>query len=187
LDAMGRGLGLGTLRVLLLPLALASLNAQSAGEEFFEQKIRPVLAEKCYLCHSSQIKTPMGALLLDTRSGVRQGGASGPVIVPGKPEDSLLLRALRYDSKLKMPPTGKLPDAVIADFEQWIAAGAPDPRADAAAAGNLSRRLVDEKEIAKGREWWAFQPFRELRAPRAGKWAPPKLIPSSLRGCPNGS
>src|SRR5215204_6278160 len=99
-------------------------SAQSVGDEFFEKKIRPILANNCYACHSSKLKTPMGGLVLDSKAGLLKGGDSGPAIVPGKPTESLLLRALSYnDLNLKMPPTGKLPDVVIADFEQWIAAG----------------------------------------------------------------
>ena len=96
---------------------------------FFESKIRPVLATKCYGCHSSKLPAPMGSLTLDSKAGVLKGGATGPVIVPGKPAESRLFKALRFtDPHLQMPPSGKLPDAVIADFEQWIAAGAADPR-----------------------------------------------------------
>jgi hypothetical protein len=73
--------------MLVLPI-VGSLSAQTAGDEFFEKKIRPVLAEKCYGCHSSKLKSPMAALTLDTKAGIRQGGASGPAIVPGKPAES---------------------------------------------------------------------------------------------------
>ena len=140
-------------RALWLVLPVVSLAAQSNGNDLFESKIRPVLAEKCYGCHSSNLKKPMGGLVLDTKAGMRQ------VIVPGKPDESLLLRALHYtDTRLKMPPTGKLPDAVIADFEHWILAGAADPRVDAGTAVK-GPRVVDEREIAKGRQWWAFQPL----------------------------
>ncbi len=100
--------------------------------EFFESKIRPVLAKNCYMCHSKQAKSSRGGLVVDTRDAIRAGGDSGPAIVPAKPEESRLLKALRYDGKLQMPPMGKLPDAVIADFEKWIAMGAPDPREGAA-------------------------------------------------------
>lgn len=158
-------------------LIVAPLRAQSPSDEFFEKKIRPVLSEKCFGCHSSKLKTPMGGLVLDTWAGTRQGGSSGPAIVAGKPAESLLLRALRYDdSRLKMPPTGKLPDDVIASFEEWISAGAVDPRVDSA-AGAPVRRIVDEKELAKGRQWWAFQPLRVLKAPRTAQssWPRTKL------------
>ncbi|HEX3601295.1 MAG TPA: PSD1 and planctomycete cytochrome C domain-containing protein, partial [Lacipirellulaceae bacterium] len=99
------------------------------GAEFFEAHIRPVLVEKCYSCHSSNAKKLKGDLRLDSAAMVRKGGESGPVIVPGKPADSPLISALKYESN-EMPPGGKLPDAVIADFEKWVAMGAPDPRVD---------------------------------------------------------
>ncbi|MEJ7608547.1 MAG: c-type cytochrome domain-containing protein [Bryobacteraceae bacterium] len=98
----------------------------------FESKIRPVLAAKCFSCHSVKLKAPMGGLVLDTKSGMAVGGANGVVIVAGKPMESRLLSALRFtDPHLQMPPTGKLPDAAIADFEEWITTGAPDPRTSA--------------------------------------------------------
>jgi uncharacterized protein DUF1553/uncharacterized protein DUF1549/cytochrome c len=133
------------------------------GVELFEKKIRPVLAEKCYTCHASSLKAPMGGLVLDTNVGLRKGGADGPVVVAGKPAESLLLRALRYtDRKLQMPPSGKLPDMVIADFERWIAAGAPDPRQDVTAA---SPAPLKGMSLEDGRKWWAFQPVHEIPAP----------------------
>ncbi len=137
-------------------------SAQSVGDEFFEKKIRPVLAANCYACHSSKLKSPLGGLVLDTRSGLRKGGDSGAVIVPGKPAESLLLRAMRYnDPRLKMPPTSKLSDAVIADFDQWIAAGAPDPRIETVPVAAKPRGI----DFDKGRQWWAFQPVREQTVP----------------------
>src|SRR3954447_14915870 len=110
------------------------LSAQTpAGTEFFEKEIRPVFADKCYGCHSSKLKSPMGGLVLDTKSGLKKGGNGGPVLVPGDPVASRLLQALTYkQTELRMPPTGKLPDEKIAAFEKWIAAGAPDPREETA-------------------------------------------------------
>jgi cytochrome c553 len=159
-------------KLTLVWLALAFLvagrmHAQavlSSGDELFEKKIRPVLADNCYACHSSKMKKPMGGLVLDTKDGLLKGGVSGAAIVPGKPAESLLMRVMRYgDPMLKMPPAGKLPDAVIADFEQWIAAGAHDPRSDAVAAtAPATPRGID---FDKGRQWWAFQPVKEIAAP----------------------
>ena len=100
---------------------------------FFESKIRPALARHCYGCHSAEAKTAMGGLRLDSRDGVLRGGNRGEAIVPGSVADSLLLEALSYESELKMPPTGKLSEQVIADFRQWIESGAPDPRVQAVA------------------------------------------------------
>lgn len=93
-----------------------------------------MLTEKCFGCHSSALRAPMSGLTLDTKAGLLKGGANGPVIVPGKPTESRLLKALSYtDPDLQMPPTGKLADSLIADFERWIAGGAPDSRAASAA------------------------------------------------------
>src|SRR5438045_8113649 len=93
----------------LFAVIISPLIAQNTGAELFEKSIRPVLATKCYACHSSAGKTPMGGLALDTKAGLRKGGASSAVIVPGDPAASRLIRALSYtDQQLKMPPTGKL-------------------------------------------------------------------------------
>ncbi len=158
-----------------LAIAAERMSAQSAqtlGDDFFEKKIRPVLAANCYACHSSKMKAPMGGLVLDTKSGLLKGGDSGPVIVSGKPAESLLLRALRYnDPVLKMPPTNKLADTVIADFEQWIAAGAPDPRTETVSTITAPKRGID---FEKGRQWWAFQPVREQAAPTVQQTAWPR-------------
>jgi Protein of unknown function (DUF1553)/Protein of unknown function (DUF1549)/Planctomycete cytochrome C len=136
------------------------------GGELFEKKIRPVLVANCYACHASNLKAPMGGLVLDTNAGLRKGGATGPVVIAGKPAESRLLRALRYsDPNLQMPPSGKLPDSVIADFEEWIAAGAPDPRKDVAAGENPAP--LKGMSIEEGRKWWAFQPVKEMPAPAA--------------------
>ena len=127
--------------------------AQDTRFEFFEKKIRPVLIDQCYSCHSRQAGKERGGLLLDSRDALRRGGDSGPALVPGKPADSLLIKALKHTGTLKRPKNGKLADAVIADFERWIEIGAPDPR--------------DEKAIAKGVDWdaarkhWAYQPLKK--------------------------
>ena len=90
-----------------------------------------MLAAKCYACHNSKMKEPKGYLTLDSREGVMKGGTLGPALVPGKPADSKLIHAMKYaDPHLQMPPSGKLADEVIADFEAWIAGGAPDPRVE---------------------------------------------------------
>ena len=131
----------------------ATATAEQAA--FFETKIRPVLATQCYSCHSTKTEKLKGGLLLDTRDGLRAGGDSGASIVPGAPEKSLLIKALRHTDGLKMPPTQKLPAAVIADFEQWVRLGAPDPRGDAAGSGKKANdRSIN---IEKGRQFWAFQ------------------------------
>src|SRR5215472_2188411 len=151
-------------RFLLASLAF-SLAAQP-NNDFFESKIRPVLVTSCYGCHSSKLQSPMGGLVLDTKAGLLKGGSDGSVVVPGKPAQSRLLQALRYSNpNLQMPPTGKLPEQVIGDFEQWIAAGAPDPREDPAAAVTQTPALLKGMPIEEGRKWWAFQPVHVMPAP----------------------
>src|SRR5205809_510714 len=102
--------------------SLSGAEPPRAQVEFFEAKVRPVLVEHCYKCHSAQAAKLKGGLRLDTRDGLRTGGDSGPAVVPGDPARSLLLKALRYDG-VEMPPGGKLPEAVIADFQTWILHG----------------------------------------------------------------
>jgi hypothetical protein len=130
----------------------------AAGVAFFEQKIRPVLAKECYACHSAGAKKLKGGLLLDTREGVLAGGDTGPAIVPGKPDESLLLEALRHDG-IEMPPKSKLPDPVIADFARWVEIGAPDPRIGKAAP---ARAGID---LEAGRAFWSYQPPRRHTPP----------------------
>ncbi|WP_395737308.1 DUF1553 domain-containing protein [Prosthecobacter sp.] len=139
---------------------------------FFEKKIRPVLAEKCYKCHAENAEKIKGGLVLDSREGIRRGGDSGPAIVPGDLEKSLLVESLRYTNKdLQMPPEksgGRLPDSVIADFEQWVRMGAPDPREGKAAV------VKSEWDTEKARRHWAFQPVRQPTVPSVKDTAWPK-------------
>jgi hypothetical protein len=133
--------------------------------EFFENKIRPVLVQHCYECHSAKSAKVKGGLLLDTREGLRAGGDSGPVVVPGKPGESLLVKLLKQD-KGQMPPKQKLADNVIADFEKWVAMGAPDPRGGGAAYKRLS------PEEAK--EFWSLKPIASPPAPKVKDTAWPR-------------
>lgn len=131
---------------------------EQADLDFFESKIRPVLIEHCYSCHAADAKIIRGGLLLDSREGLLEGGDSGPAVVPGEAEKSLLLSALKHDS-FEMPPDRKLPDAVIADFEHWITRGAVDPRDK----GNAEAPRGVDFEAAKSH--WAFQPVRRTEPP----------------------
>ncbi len=150
-------------KAILLPLALAAVlgpwpghAADDEGVRFFEQKIRPVLVQHCYSCHSVEArdnKKLQAELYLDSAAGIAAGGESGAALVKGKPADSLLLKALRYDG-LEMPPAGKLAGEVIADFARWIEMGAPDPR-----QGDSPIKAPREIDVAQGRTWWAFQPL----------------------------
>jgi hypothetical protein len=132
--------------------------------EFFESKVRPVLVQKCYGCHNSKMKTPLGGLRLDTKDGLLRGGDSGAAVVPGDPERSRLIQAVTYRHELKMPPSGKLADEQIADLAAWIKMGAPDPRVDTAPAPTASQTAID---WTKAREFWAFQPVKRPAVPVA--------------------
>jgi hypothetical protein len=118
---------------------------------FFEQKIRPLLAEHCYDCHSAQAKKLKGNLCLDTKAGWEKGGDSGePALRPGQPEESLLIQSVRHDDPdAAMPPKKpRLPDAAIADLVTWVKMGAPDPRQAGAAAASEAK--LAEKGLGFG-------------------------------------
>jgi len=140
----------------LLAATPASLDA--AGVEMFEKHIRPIFVENCYKCHSSEAEKVKGGLLLDTREGILKGGETGPAIVPGNPEKSLLIKAVRYtDENLQMPPKNKkLSPEQIADLEAWVKMGAPDPRT---ASQVSSRKTLDPSRH------WAFQPVKMPSVP----------------------
>jgi mono/diheme cytochrome c family protein len=143
--------------------AAPAVAADKAGEvEFFETKVRPVLVEHCLSCHGE--KKQSGGLRLDSKAAVLKGGENGPALVPGKASESLLVKAIRHDGELKMPPKGgKLPPAVVADVVKWIDTGAADPR-DGSAAGAV--------DWSKAREFWAFRPVVKPAVP-AGPEANP--------------
>jgi len=137
--------------------ALAAKAAEApVDSQFFETKIRPVLVESCYKCHSAESERLKGGLYLDTREGMLKGGDSGPAIVPGDPDKSRLITALRYkDEQLQMPPKEPLPTEVVANFEKWVKAGAPDPRVAKIA-----------KVSASATNHWAFQAIKEHAVPK---------------------
>jgi len=157
-DATRFGLG-ALLGFACLAARAAEPALEPAAVDFFETKIRPVLAEHCYACHSQRAEKLKGGLYLDTRDGVLKGGDNGPAILPGNPDQSLLVKAVRYkDDHLQMPPKDKkLPAEQIADLEEWVRMGAPDPRTGANAA-------LAERE-AQLRDHWAFQPIRQPALP----------------------
>lgn len=126
--------------------------------EFFESRIRPVLVEHCYSCHSADAKDVKGGLLLDSRQGIMLGGDSGPALVAGDAKSSLILDAMRHES-LEMPPDRKLPDNVINDFATWIQDGAVDPR-----DGEVVRRKA-AIDLEKGRQFWSFRPVQRPPIP----------------------
>jgi hypothetical protein len=152
--------------ILLLLAVLAftvPTRAQDPGIEFFEKKIRPLLVSHCYECHSADAKKVRGGLLLDSRDGLRKGGESGPALVPGHPEKSLLIKAVRYDDdEFKMPPKGKLPAAAIADLETWVKMGAPDPRDKATI---VKAAPSWDEVVATRKKWWSLQPVGKPAIP----------------------
>ncbi|MCB1087314.1 MAG: PSD1 domain-containing protein [Verrucomicrobiae bacterium] len=149
-----------------------SLSAQSdpelSGEQidFFESKIRPVLVEQCYQCHSTEADKVKGGLLLDSREASLRGGDNGHAVVPGNLDQSLLITAIRYqDSDLEMPPKKKLADHVIADFEKWISMGAPDPREEQKSEAKVMEKYSSTIDVEKGRGFWAYQKPRKSELP----------------------
>ncbi len=145
---------------------------------FFERKIRPVLAQQCYECHSVQAKKIKGGLKLDTREDTLRGGENGPAVVPGKLDESLLIGAIRYaDKDTQMPPKKQLPASVVADFEAWVKMGAPDPRSGGSVADAEQAKASWKKReinIEEGRKFWAFQPPKKSTPPAVKNAAWPK-------------
>ena len=170
-----RGRLSGALSV-VLPLAGFLVSPRLEAEplsaeqiEFFESKVRPLLAKNCYQCHSAKAKPLFAGLRLDSRAGVLKGGNAGPVIIAGDPEHSRLIQAVQGET-LQMPPTGKLKDNDIAALVKWVEMGAPWPEDEAPAAA--AQASVFDLEARK-REHWAWQPVRSNPPPqvRNHNWA----------------
>lgn len=125
--------------------------ASAEGVEFFEKQIAPILKRRCYECHSHESGKAKGGLVLDSRHGWKKGGGEGPAIVPGKPGESLLIEAIRYEG-YEMPPDRKLPAIEVALLEKWVAIGAPDPR-------ESKSPKVDPEKL------WALQPITKPAVP----------------------
>ncbi len=141
-----------------------------AQVEFYQNKIRPILAENCYKCHSHEADKIKGGFVLDSREGLLNGGEDGPVITPGDPEKSLLIKAVRHEVEdLQMPPKKKLPDEQIALLFEWVKMGAPYSETSAAAGTTPKSRKITHED----RRWWSFQPVRELKLPEVkdGGWS----------------
>lgn len=150
---------------LTLSLGGMVFGEDAKGVEFFEKKIRPLFLEHCSKCHSSQDNKVKGGLSLDTRESTLKGGDTKAAIVPGKPEESLLIQTLGYNGDIKMPPKGKLSDQAIADLTQWVKMGAPDPR-----TGN-SANTAKKNSPGTQSDWWSFQPVKAPRIPTPGNAA----------------
>jgi hypothetical protein len=150
----------------LFVLSAVALRAADAAPaisandlQFFEAKVRPVLIDRCYKCHSREADKVRGGFLLDSREALLHGGDSGPAIVPGNPKESLLVTAIGYqDDDLQMPPKEKLSDQQIADLTEWVRRGAPDPRTLVAKGSSSSYGGV-------GKEHWSFQPVKKPAVP----------------------
>ena len=143
------------------PASAEDTRDVTAGIEFFESQVRPLLVNRCYKCHSAKSDPIEGGLRLDSREAWRRGGDAGAVIVPGKPGASRLLTAVLYqDPTLAMPPDAALPKREIEVLRQWIAMGAPDPRSE------QTPTTVRKVDFKTGRQFWSFRPIRDPLPPR---------------------
>lgn len=160
-----------SLIVLLVPVlhGLPAHAAEPAGAEglrYFREKIEPVLVSECYECHSSRAEKVKGGLRLDSRAAMLEGGDTGPAVVPGEVDASLLILAIRHEDGLAMPPKSpKLPDAAIAEFATWVEMGAPAPAEEGASTPR-------SRERDEARRHWAFQPVARVAPPKVeeGGW-----------------
>ncbi len=147
---------LGLTTISSQPLCHAD-NISAKDRAFFENKIRPVLVEHCYECHSAESNEVGGKLLVDRRQGMLEGGESGPAVVAGRPNESLIIQALRYQDDLQMPPEDPLPESVINDFVKWVSRGAADPRPGEAV--QPATEALDPDAL------WSFQPRQVPQVP----------------------
>ncbi len=145
---------------------LAAAAGLAEGNDAFELRVRPVLATACYSCHT---ESAMGGLQLDSREHLLKGGKSGPAIVPGDPDASKLIQAIRYNGARKMPPSGKLKPEEIASLEAWVKAGAVWPAGSKAGPPAAAPYVIS----AERRAFWAFQPVKNPAPPQVkdAKWA----------------
>ena len=155
----------------LLPVIISAAENDAEQLAFFEKKIRPVLVKHCYECHSDKAAKSnkiKGGLRVDTKQALLAGGDSGPGVVPGKPGESALIAALKYES-FEMPPKGKLPADVIRDFETWIEQGAIDPRLDVTPNATTKKSI----DLEAGRQFWSYKPLQNVPVPavKDAKWA----------------
>ncbi len=139
----------------LLPALAAGADMTPDQRAFFESRIRPVLVKQCYECHSQGAKKLGGKLLLDAPSEMISGGESGPALIAGKPDESLIVQAVRYDG-LEMPPKKRLPDQVVNDFVEWVKMGAPDPRTE---PQKIAKKALQEP-------LWSLKPISDPKPPK---------------------
>ncbi|MEE3372662.1 MAG: DUF1553 domain-containing protein [Planctomycetota bacterium] len=168
--------------ILLIIWATCAITGSASAEplapaqlEFFEARIRPVLVEQCYRCHNSSGRAE-GGLAVDQRGALLQGGDGGAIVIPGQPAASRVFAILRHEiDGLNMPQeAGKLDRKVVADFEQWIAMGVPDPRDRAPSAAELATATAWDTIFQKRKQWWSFQPVVKPAIPEVQNrtWSP---------------
>src|SRR5262249_50962015 len=158
-----------TLAILCAAPAASAADPTSEELEFFEKKVRPVLVQNCFRCHSSKATKLKGKLRLDSRESALKGGETGPAIVPGHPGKSRLVEGIRYKNvDFQMPPDRKLSDAVIADLTAWIKMGAPWPKEDTKASEDKYAFDLAKRK----KEHWAWQPIKPSSPPavKNSKW-----------------
>jgi mono/diheme cytochrome c family protein len=164
-SAIQRIASIAVLAALVAPVWVAAAESTTPDArqvEFFESKIRPVLVEKCYKCHSSEAGKSKGGLLLDTRDALLKGGDTRAAIVAGDPGKSLFIEAVRWSNKdLRMPPKEQLTASQIADLEAWVRMGAPDPREERRETTHIGQLFEQAKKH------WAFQPLSKANVPAA--------------------
>lgn len=157
-----------TCAVLMVPLSLCGQTPTTEQDAFFENSVRPLLIERCMGCHGE--KEQKGGLRLDQLSEILTGGESGAAVVPNKPDESLIIQAVRYEG-YEMPPDGKLADSEIAVLEKWVSMGAHWPNE----SGKPVKRMSREKITDEDRRWWAFQPLSTPQVPELAASSSPLL------------
>ena len=154
---------------ILLPWAASAAGADRDAIAFFEKEVRPVLSSRCYDCHGPEKKK--GGLRLDFPEAILTGGDTGTALVPGKPDESLLIKAVRRtDHDLEMPPKKALPAQEVAALEKWVALGAPWPE-----SATPRPALANDRFTEKERAWWAIQPVGTPPPPSATAHPSPRL------------
>src|SRR3954447_14891642 len=137
---------------------LRAQSAPAASPDFFENKIRPVLTNNCYSCHTG---SQLGGLRLDSRDAMLKGGKSGPALVPGDPEKSLMIRAVQQTTALKMPMGTRLNDQQVEDLVAWVKAGAVWPVATLPTSAKDGKYVITPER----RAFWSLQPIKEVKTP----------------------
>src|SRR5260221_4169306 len=165
---------------LLIVLTVGAVSARGVGPtpegiDYFEKNVRPILVDTCYKCHSAQSEKLKGGLYVDSPYGLRKGGKTGPAIVPGEPEKSLLIKAVRYvDEDMQMPPKEQLSKGQVAALETWVKMGVPDPRTDPATAATAAAAPAPTTlSLAESKNFWSFKRpvMPSVPVVKGGDWA----------------